>query len=1264
MLKGENKTKSKQKVKLIIFVLGLMLAISVLNINKTAEQSQTEPEFKDITKEEDDITDENPSSSGVEYVGIDKTITKGSQGIGIEDNIKYDDNNIDATNFKRITRKVKTEAFSHAWPWDLWPLAHPQFFTTDDLYIIDALANDDNKYLGMDCQYASIGHVWSWNVLGFGTRVGAPFVNNPEKYRGVNQVQIKYEMVYTKREPNITPNADNIQIRFRAGNGLTSISSHDLGEGIMYQNGIWSDWVLVDDNPIHGERWTRTITIDGSQHSEILAAIWQGSYIDCMEVQVKNPEYPTVLRSRIRVDWVDIFYHYMEQQVDFQYELEIKECEIPDFQQFKSTATFTVDLEDSSPNVDLYLYDDSNSKWDKFGTTSSWDSEVIHFTVERHIENYFSNENKTRIRFYRPKFFRYTTLTRLWVDTIEIDFTTGIMFDIHSPENKTYYKDYFDSHMDGYYLSTNGFENDEPGTEPEWFKQVGTAGGTVEVIEELDQHKKVLELNDTSSLLQNAHVSKDFSTPQTNGTIEYWMQSDDVSKVNGFLVENGGNSLVRIRTWNNNLQVRNGSVWQDVVPLQNNTWYHIRVDFECTSGLYSGLSQYNWCIYVDGVKYGNYKFISNEVQADRIWWFTDYLNFMSGYIYYIDAIGVSWDSDYNIGENFNEGLLLSFTNYTNLDWMGFSLDNQDNKTILGDFTIPIPDIGTHTIQFFGNDSFGIMYHSEKRYFAVSSAIPNITIKTPEPIIYTEPMLGYYLATYGFENDVYWSEPEQWTSPAALSRGTVIRSLGNHEKVVEIDNIDWKYYYIINSFEGQENGTIEFWLRITDSGEVYQMGCLGPNGGPGPTFKIVNNKWRYSHSGATGTWSDINNLPAPLNNTWMHITLEFECGNGGYKGLAPDTYRIIMNENSSEDLPFRYETVNLTTFYVSTGIDFFHDNYRVYIDAVGYSWDVHYEIGDNKNEGLLLDFTLPIELDWIGYSLDGQPNRTILGDIVIPFLEDGNHSIQIFGRNPHNKIIKSPVRHFITDANAPSASISFNPYKGDKIVNQTTLFAINADDDAGSGIDTIKYKLNNTEWLDYKDPFDLNYYAPGLYNLLYYATDLAGHAGEVQNITIELLRVSIIDIDILDHMYSIEVFNITLFLCNEFGKGINSATIQSWWDGNQVSQSDITNLGGGLYVLSLTPITVAPGGDRILLNMTITAEDCFAKYYKTYLAVDPDSIDKGPPFSSSKGDDKDDNEKKGVDPTIPLIILGISIAGCCIVVIVAWKKELLKKFNRK
>lgn len=104
-------------------------------------------------------------------------------------------------------------------------------------------------------------------------------------------------------------------------------------------------------------------------------------------------------------------------------------------------------------------------------------------------------------------------------------------------------------------------------------------------------------------------------------------------------------------------------------------------------------------------------------------------------------------------------------------------------------------------------------------------------------------------------------------------------------------------------------------------------------------------------------------------------------------------------------------------------------------------------------------------------------------------------------------------------------------------------------------------------------------------------------------------VKLLQLKMVDTFYSLEHFNFTFFLCDETEQAIDSTTIQMWWNGVDVS-SDIHNLGNGYYFVSLESITVEPGEDPILLNMTISALGYEIKYFETYIAVDPISLQKG------------------------------------------------------
>ncbi|MFW9948435.1 MAG: right-handed parallel beta-helix repeat-containing protein [Candidatus Odinarchaeota archaeon] len=98
------------------------------------------------------------------------------------------------------------------------------------------------------------------------------------------------------------------------------------------------------------------------------------------------------------------------------------------------------------------------------------------------------------------------------------------------------------------------------------------------------------------------------------------------------------------------------------------------------------------------------------------------------------------------------------------------------------------------------------------------------------------------------------------------------------------------------------------------------------------------------------------------------------------------------------------------------------------------------------------------------------------------------------------------------------------------------------------------------------------------------------------------------VDVINQLFSLQDFIFTFVIYNENNHGINSAIIQMWWNETNVS-TDIQTLGNGLYFIALDPITVEPGDDPISLEMEISAPGYQDKSFITYIAVDPDTLEK-------------------------------------------------------
>ncbi|MFX0187986.1 MAG: hypothetical protein ACFE8A_09635 [Candidatus Hodarchaeota archaeon] len=276
---------------------------------------------------------------------------------------------------------------------------------------------------------------------------------------------------------------------------------------------------------------------------------------------------------------------------------------------------------------------------------------------------------------------------------------------INSPENKTYTES-----MSGYYPATYSFDEQE-----------GTTGTDIDFIDldinnmasieaEINGHKNVLELNSPSTLWIATHV---IDGNPTSGTIEFYVRLAQTNVTSWVIIEETlvVNSISLIFKDTGDLVYNNG-IEHLIQTYSANTWYHFKIEFDCAD---------DWHLWIDNVSKdgaSGYGYIGNPTNMNQleIWCYPG--------VFYYDAFGYSWDNNYEIGDNLNEGLLLSYENNTNLDWTGYSLDGQANRTIWGNTTIPMPDDGQHTILISGNNTLGEIYKSELRHFTIGPLPPS------------------------------------------------------------------------------------------------------------------------------------------------------------------------------------------------------------------------------------------------------------------------------------------------------------------------------------------------------------------------------------------------------------------------------------------------------------------------------------------------------------------------------------------------------------
>lgn len=302
--------------------------------------------------------------------------------------------------------------------------------------------------------------------------------------------------------------------------------------------------------------------------------------------------------------------------------------------------------------------------------------------------------------------FNHSLLTPYNKDLEKRDFlhSSNSDVEIKTPENRTY------STQSGHYLNSYDFNDLHP------FEDVFGR------IEEIDGHKNVFKIRHGYSY----SIKNQFS--ETYGTIEFYFNTEDASdKTIMSLKGLETTPHIYFYVFDDEWFFYDNDTFNEITLTDNykpmdNTWHHVKIDFESTAGGYSGLAQEKCRITVDGHSSSQLNMFRSPIspppfQIDEIW-LVSYVDQPDGSSYF-DAFGYSWSSPYyNIGDNLKQGLPLIFETIIEIDEMWYSIDSQANIEILGNTTIPMPSFGSHNIQVTIDDPIATIYQSSKIYFVI------------------------------------------------------------------------------------------------------------------------------------------------------------------------------------------------------------------------------------------------------------------------------------------------------------------------------------------------------------------------------------------------------------------------------------------------------------------------------------------------------------------------------------------------------------------
>ncbi|MHA1819353.1 MAG: PKD domain-containing protein, partial [Promethearchaeota archaeon] len=221
------------------------------------------------------------------------------------------------------------------------------------------------------------------------------------------------------------------------------------------------------------------------------------------------------------------------------------------------------------------------------------------------------------------------------------------------------------------------------------------------------------------------------------------------------------------------------------------------------------------------------------------------------------------------------------------------------------------------------------------------------------------------ATYNFSSDKQGGIPSGWLdyfpdynfSDYLNGSVYVLSSNDGHDGVVLMnDTSDTKSAVLCNEFNNRSFGSIEFWIKlsqtVSNEDDPVLLAALG--GGNGslnlPLGGLYVGGGAFIGAAFSESISCFKGITLALPERWYHCRIDFELTDGGYEGLEKDTMRFTINNKFSavinlsgiEALTIYNYRVNMLGFMTSQ----LAANLSVYIDDVGYSWDSNYSIGDN------------------------------------------------------------------------------------------------------------------------------------------------------------------------------------------------------------------------------------------------------------------------------------------------------------------------------
>jgi len=204
--------------------------------------------------------------------------------------------------------------------------------------------------------------------------------------------------------------------------------------------------------------------------------------------------------------------------------------------------------------------------------------------------------------------------------------------------------------------------------------------------------------------------------------------------------------------------------------------------------------------------------------------------------------------------------------------------------------------------------------------------------------------------------------------------------------------------------------------------------------------------------------------------WQNYSKPFTLSQDGEHTIKYYSKDNASNEEAAKTKPIKLDGIPPTTTLTLSGARGNNDWYVSSVEVTLSTEDALSDVGVTKyriNNG-----------DWQNYS---EP---------ITLNEDGQHTIEYYSKDKAGNQETNKSKSIKIDTKLPTTTVAFSGTKGNDDWHVSSVEVTLSPEDASSGVEVTKYRINKGGWEDYSEPITLK--EDGEYTIEFYSKDKAGN----------------------------------------------------------------------------------------------------------------------------------------------------------------------------